>query len=138
MPDVISTGEAVTFWILGPLALLGGLGMVFARGAVHSDDVWHCGCASPGVMQRPVWQMMAGPQAQQSALVTHSVRHAALMQTCDDVQSPLERHWGWGRVSAWHMPSLQRSRGPQLESAVQAAKQVPFMQILPVAAQSRL
>src|SRR6187397_2515329 len=36
MPDVISTGEAVTFWILGPIALLGGLGMVFARNAVHS------------------------------------------------------------------------------------------------------
>lgn len=36
MPDVISTGEAVTFWILGPIALLGGLGMVSARNAVHS------------------------------------------------------------------------------------------------------
>src|SRR3954467_6576786 len=36
MTDVISTGEAVTFWILGPIALLGGLGMVFARNAVHS------------------------------------------------------------------------------------------------------
>jgi len=35
-PDVISTGEAVTFWILGPIALLGGLAMVFARNAVHS------------------------------------------------------------------------------------------------------
>ena len=33
---MISTGEAVTFWILGPLALLGALGMVFARNAVHS------------------------------------------------------------------------------------------------------
>ena len=33
---MISTGEAVTFWILGPIALLGGLGMVFARNAVHS------------------------------------------------------------------------------------------------------
>lgn len=36
MPDVISTGETVAFWILGPLALLGALGMVFARNAVHS------------------------------------------------------------------------------------------------------
>jgi NADH-quinone oxidoreductase subunit J len=36
MPDVISTGEAVTFWILAPIALLGALGMVFARNAVHS------------------------------------------------------------------------------------------------------
>lgn len=34
--EVVSTGEAVTFWILGPLALAGGLGMVFARNAVHS------------------------------------------------------------------------------------------------------
>jgi NADH-quinone oxidoreductase subunit J len=29
-------GEAIAFWILGPLALAGGLGMVFARNAVHS------------------------------------------------------------------------------------------------------
>jgi NADH-quinone oxidoreductase subunit J len=35
-PDVVSTGEAVVFWILGPIALLGALGMVFARNAVHS------------------------------------------------------------------------------------------------------
>ncbi|CRK60121.1 NADH-ubiquinone oxidoreductase chain J [Alloactinosynnema sp. L-07] len=32
----VSLGEAVTFWVLGPLALAGGLGMVFARNAVHS------------------------------------------------------------------------------------------------------
>ncbi|MDQ2721694.1 MAG: NADH-quinone oxidoreductase subunit J [Actinomycetota bacterium] len=32
----VSTGEAVTFWILGPLALAGALGMVLARNAVHS------------------------------------------------------------------------------------------------------
>jgi NADH-quinone oxidoreductase subunit J len=32
----VSTGEAVTFWIMGPIALLGALGMVFARNAVHS------------------------------------------------------------------------------------------------------
>ncbi|MGH3871919.1 MAG: NADH-quinone oxidoreductase subunit J [Pseudonocardiaceae bacterium] len=32
----VSVGEAVAFWILGPLALAGGLGMVFARNAVHS------------------------------------------------------------------------------------------------------
>jgi NADH-quinone oxidoreductase subunit J len=32
----VSTGEAVVFWILGPLALLGALGMIFARNAVHS------------------------------------------------------------------------------------------------------
>jgi NADH-quinone oxidoreductase subunit J len=32
----VSTGEAVTFWLLAPLALLGALGMVWARNAVHS------------------------------------------------------------------------------------------------------
>ncbi|MER7888741.1 NADH-quinone oxidoreductase subunit J [Micromonospora sp. NPDC094482] len=32
----VPTGEAVTFWILAPLALLGGIGMVAARNAVHS------------------------------------------------------------------------------------------------------
>jgi NADH-quinone oxidoreductase subunit J len=32
----VSTGEAVTFWILGPIALAGALGMVFTRNAVHS------------------------------------------------------------------------------------------------------
>jgi NADH-quinone oxidoreductase subunit J len=33
---VISTGEAVVFWILGPVALAGALGMVFSRNAIHS------------------------------------------------------------------------------------------------------
>lgn len=32
----VSTGEAVAFWVLGPLALAGALGMIFARNAVHS------------------------------------------------------------------------------------------------------
>ncbi len=32
----MSTGEAISFWVLGPLALLGALGMIFARNAVHS------------------------------------------------------------------------------------------------------
>ncbi|WP_033291118.1 NADH-quinone oxidoreductase subunit J [Amycolatopsis jejuensis] len=32
----VSTGEAIAFWILGPLSLLGGLGMIFSRNAVHS------------------------------------------------------------------------------------------------------
>ena len=32
----VSTGEQVTFFILGPLALVGGIGMVWARNAVHS------------------------------------------------------------------------------------------------------
>ncbi len=34
--DVIGAGETAVFWLLGPLALLGALGMVFARSAVHS------------------------------------------------------------------------------------------------------
>ncbi|MBA2552286.1 MAG: NADH-quinone oxidoreductase subunit J, partial [Geodermatophilaceae bacterium] len=34
--DAVSTGEAVTFWIVGPVALAGALGMVFSRNAVHS------------------------------------------------------------------------------------------------------
>ncbi|MEV4703587.1 NADH-quinone oxidoreductase subunit J [Actinoplanes sp. NPDC049316] len=32
----VSTGEAWAFWILGSLAVIGGLGMVLARNAVHS------------------------------------------------------------------------------------------------------
>jgi NADH-quinone oxidoreductase subunit J len=32
----VSVGEAVAFWILGPLSLLGALGMLFSRNAVHS------------------------------------------------------------------------------------------------------
>jgi NADH-quinone oxidoreductase subunit J len=32
----LSGGETVVFWILGPLALAGALGMVFSRNAVHS------------------------------------------------------------------------------------------------------
>jgi NADH-quinone oxidoreductase subunit J len=36
LTETVSTGEAVTFWILGPIALAGALGMVFARNAVHS------------------------------------------------------------------------------------------------------
>jgi NADH-quinone oxidoreductase subunit J len=34
--DVVGTGEMVAFWVLGPLALAGGLGMIFSRNAVHS------------------------------------------------------------------------------------------------------
>jgi NADH-quinone oxidoreductase subunit J len=32
----VSTGEAVTFWILAPLALGGAIGMILARNAIHS------------------------------------------------------------------------------------------------------
>jgi NADH-quinone oxidoreductase subunit J len=31
-----STGEAITFWILAPIAMAGAIGMVLARNAVHS------------------------------------------------------------------------------------------------------
>ncbi len=34
--QTVSTGEAVTFWILAPVALGGAIGMVLARNAVHS------------------------------------------------------------------------------------------------------
>jgi NADH-quinone oxidoreductase subunit J len=36
MSQVVGTGEEVVFWILGPIALAGALGMVFSRNAVHS------------------------------------------------------------------------------------------------------
>jgi NADH-quinone oxidoreductase subunit J len=32
----VTTGETIAFWVLGPLALAGALGMLFARNAVHS------------------------------------------------------------------------------------------------------
>ena len=31
-----TTGEQISFWVLGPLALLGSVGMVFSKNAVHS------------------------------------------------------------------------------------------------------
>ena len=34
--DVVGAGETAVFWILGPFSLVGALGMVFARNAVHS------------------------------------------------------------------------------------------------------
>jgi NADH-quinone oxidoreductase subunit J len=35
-PVQLGTGEAVVFWILGPIALAGALGMVLSRNAIHS------------------------------------------------------------------------------------------------------
>ncbi len=32
----VPLGEAVAFWILGPISLAGGIGMVLARNAIHS------------------------------------------------------------------------------------------------------
>ena len=36
--DQVSTGEAVAFWILGPVALLGAIGMVLLRRSLVLDD----------------------------------------------------------------------------------------------------
>ncbi|TFV68934.1 NADH-quinone oxidoreductase subunit J [Blastococcus sp. CT_GayMR20] len=36
MTETLGGGETVVFWILGPVALAGALGMVFSRNAVHS------------------------------------------------------------------------------------------------------
>jgi NADH-quinone oxidoreductase subunit J len=36
MSQTLGAGEAVVFWVLGPIALAGALGMVFSRNAVHS------------------------------------------------------------------------------------------------------
>ena len=36
MSPAIGTGEAVVFWVLGPIALAGALGTVLSRNAVHS------------------------------------------------------------------------------------------------------
>jgi NADH-quinone oxidoreductase subunit J len=36
MTQTLGTGEAVVFWVLGPIALAGALGMVFSRNAIHS------------------------------------------------------------------------------------------------------
>jgi NADH-quinone oxidoreductase subunit J len=36
MTETLSGGETVVFWVLGPIALAGALGMVLSRNAVHS------------------------------------------------------------------------------------------------------
>jgi NADH-quinone oxidoreductase subunit J len=36
MTETLGGGETVVFWVLGPIALAGALGMVFSRNAVHS------------------------------------------------------------------------------------------------------
>ncbi|WHT23750.1 NADH-quinone oxidoreductase subunit J [Crossiella sp. CA-258035] len=35
-PEVIKLGEQIMFWVLGPVSLIGAMGMLFARNAVHS------------------------------------------------------------------------------------------------------
>ncbi len=34
--EVVSSGEAAAFWVLGPIALAGAIGMVLSRNAIHS------------------------------------------------------------------------------------------------------
>jgi NADH-quinone oxidoreductase subunit J len=45
----LSGGETVVFWILGPIALAGALGMVFSRNAIHSALWLVCTMLSLGV-----------------------------------------------------------------------------------------
>ena len=49
-------GEAVVFWILGPIALAGALGMVLSRNAVHSAlllvDTMLCSASSTSSRRR--------------------------------------------------------------------------------------
>jgi NADH-quinone oxidoreductase subunit J len=45
----LSGGETVVFWILGPVALAGALGMVFSRNAIHSALWLVCTMLSLGV-----------------------------------------------------------------------------------------
>jgi hypothetical protein len=104
----------------------------------QSVTILHCGSASPGVTQSPLWQMIAGPHAQQSALTAHWERQTALTHTWLPVQSPFVWHPGLGAWFAWQIPVLQASSGPQSEEDAQAGKQVPFMQTLPADPQSLL
>lgn len=46
----VTTGEAVTFWILAPIILAGAIGMVLARSAVHSALMLACTMLSLGVL----------------------------------------------------------------------------------------
>jgi NADH-quinone oxidoreductase subunit J len=53
----VSTGEAVTFWILAPIILGGAIGMVLARSAVHSALMLACTMLSLGVL----YMLQSGP-----------------------------------------------------------------------------
>lgn len=46
----VTAGQAAVFWILAPLALAGGLGMVLARNAIHSALLLACTMLSLGVL----------------------------------------------------------------------------------------
>ncbi|HIW61946.1 MAG TPA: NADH-quinone oxidoreductase subunit J [Candidatus Stackebrandtia excrementipullorum] len=45
-----TVGQAAVFWILAPLALAGGIGMVLARNAIHSALLLACTMMSLGVL----------------------------------------------------------------------------------------
>jgi NADH-quinone oxidoreductase subunit J len=47
----VSTGESLVFWILGPLAVLAGIGMVVSRSAVQSALWLVPGQGLPGRVQ---------------------------------------------------------------------------------------
>ena len=53
----VTTGEAVTFWILAPIILAGAIGMVLARSAVHSALLLACTMLSLGVL----YMLQSGP-----------------------------------------------------------------------------
>ncbi|HZE40730.1 MAG TPA: NADH-quinone oxidoreductase subunit J [Stackebrandtia sp.] len=53
----VTTGEAVTFWILAPVILAGAIGMVLARSAVHSALLLACTMLSLGVF----YMLQSGP-----------------------------------------------------------------------------
>jgi NADH-quinone oxidoreductase subunit J len=53
----VTTGEAVTFWLLAPIALAGAIGMVWARNAVHSAMFLACTMLVLGVF----YILQAGP-----------------------------------------------------------------------------
>ncbi|CAM3189656.1 NADH-quinone oxidoreductase subunit J [Stackebrandtia soli] len=55
--STVTTGEAVTFWILAPIALGGAIGMVLARSAVHSALLLACTMLSLGVL----YMLQSGP-----------------------------------------------------------------------------
>jgi len=81
------------------------------------------GAASPRVTQNPERHCVAGPQAQQSLLMTQVKRQVPPTQDCPVAQSVLTRQLACGRVSGRHTPARHRSKGPQSLSAAQAGLQ---------------
>jgi hypothetical protein len=92
----------------------------------------HMGDASPGVTQKPDWQMDALPQPQHSASVVHEDRQNPPTHIWPEAQSVLARQLGRGRVSARQRPSTQRSPAAQFASDWHAGWQWPLMQVPPL------